>query len=74
VTGDVVEFRMTHPDDREKIVAGEAAVVRHGDGLIAVAVTDASAEARAALGALVVDRSRAVLHRGDPAGPEAPGF
>jgi PilZ domain-containing protein len=74
VTGDLVEFHLTHPDDHDKIVSGEATVVRHGEGLVAVAVTDDSAEARAVLGALVVARSRAVLHRNDPVGPEAPGF
>ena len=74
VTGDLIEFRLTHPDDNDRVIAGEATVVRHGDGLVAVAVTDASTEARAALGALVVARSRAVLHRDDPSGPEAPGF
>jgi hypothetical protein len=74
VTGDVIEFRLTHPDDHDRTIVGEATVVRHGDGLVAVAVGDASTEARAALGALVVARSRAVLHRDDPSGPEAPGF
>lgn len=74
VTGDLVEFHLTHPDNQDKIVSGEATVVRHGEGLVAVAVTDDSTEARAALGALVVARSRAVLHRNDPVGPEAPGF
>lgn len=74
VTGDVIEFRLTHPDDREQVIAGEAIVVRHGEGLVAVAVSDSSPEARAALAALVVARSRAALHRGDmgaPAGPAA---
>jgi PilZ domain len=65
VTGDQVEFRMTHPDERDRVIAGEATVVRHGEGLIALAVSEASAEARAALGALVVARSRAMLHRRD---------
>jgi PilZ domain len=74
VTGDVIEFRMNHPDHPGTVIAGEATVVRHGDGLVAVALTEGSAEARAALGALVVARSRAVLHRGDPAGPDAPAF
>jgi PilZ domain len=74
VTGDVVEFRLTHPDDHDTLVVGEATVVRHGEGLLAVAVADDSAEARAALGALVVARSRAVLHRTDPPGPDTPGF
>ncbi len=74
VTGDLVEFRMTHPDDHDKLVTGEAMVVRHGDGLVALAVTDENAEARAALGALVVARSRVVLHRSDPVSPDAPGF
>jgi hypothetical protein len=74
VTGDVVGFRLTHPDDHDRTIAGEATVVRHGDGLVAVAVSDASVEARAALGGLVVARSRAVLHRDDPSGPDAPGF
>ena len=74
VTGDLVEFHMTHPDNHDTIVSGEATVVRHGEGLVAVAVTDESTDARAALGALVVARSRAVLHRNDPVGPEAPGF
>jgi hypothetical protein len=74
VTGDLIEFRLTHPDDHEQTIAGEATVVRHGEGLVAVAVSDASAEARAALGALVVARSRAALHRDDPTGPAAPGF
>jgi hypothetical protein len=71
VTGDLIEFRLTHPDDRDAIVAGEATVVRHGDGLVAVAVTPDSADARAALAALVVARSRAALHRDHP--PEAGG-
>jgi hypothetical protein len=74
ITGDLIEFRLTHPDHHDRTIAGEATVVRHGDGLVAVAVTDTSTEARAALGALVVARSRAVLHRHDPRGPEAPGF
>jgi PilZ domain len=74
VTGDVVEFHMTHPDDHDKTISGQATVVRHGDGLVAVAVTDDSSEARADLGALVVARSRAVLHRRDPTQPETPGF
>jgi hypothetical protein len=64
VTGDVIEFRLTHPDDRDQTIAGEATVVRHGDGLVAVAVTDPS-PARTALGELVVARSRAALHRHD---------
>ena len=71
VTGDLIAFRLTHPDDPETIVAGEATVVRHGEGLVAVAVTDDSADARAALAALVVARSRAALHRDDA--PEAGG-
>ncbi|HEY7259600.1 MAG TPA: PilZ domain-containing protein [Gaiellales bacterium] len=74
VTGDMVEFHMTHPDDRAKVISGSAAVVRHGDGLVAVAVTDESTDARAALGALVVARSRAALHRHDLPESEAPGF
>jgi len=65
VTGDVIEFRLTHPDDRDQTIAGEATVVRHGEGLVAVAVSDPS-EARTALGQLVVARSRAALHRHDP--------
>ena len=73
VTGDVVEFRMTHPDHRDHVIAGEATVVRHAEGIVAVAVSDTSAEARAALGALVVARSRAALHRRDP-GEDGPGF
>jgi PilZ domain-containing protein len=74
VTGDVIEFRMTHPDERDKVISGEADVVRHGQGLVAVAVKEESTDARAALGALVVDRSRRALHRDDPAEPQAPGF
>jgi hypothetical protein len=74
VTGDVVEFHMTHPDERDRVITGEAAVVRHGEGLIAVAVSDDSFAAKAALAALVVARSRAALHRSDPSGPERPGF
>jgi hypothetical protein len=69
VTGDVIEFHMNHPDDRGTIISGEAAVVRHGEGLIAVAVTDKSFAARAALGALVVARSRRALHKDDPVHP-----
>jgi hypothetical protein len=74
VTGDLIEFRLTHPDHHDRTIVGEATVVRHGEGLVAVAVADTSTEARAALGALVVARSRAVLHRHDPKGPEGPGF
>lgn len=74
VTGDVVEFHLTHPDHNDRVIAGEATVVRHGDGLLAVAVNEGSVEARAALGALVVARSRAVLHRQDPGEVDAPGF
>lgn len=73
VTGDLVAFQLTHPDDRDKVVTGEATVVRHGEGLLAVAVTDGT-DAQAELGALVVARSRKALHRSDPSGPEAPGF
>ena len=73
-TGDVVEFHLTHPDHHDRVIAGEATVVRHGDGLLAVAVNEGSVEARAALGALVVARSRAVLHRQDPGEVDAPGF
>jgi hypothetical protein len=69
VTGDVIEFNMNHPDDRGTIISGQAAVVRHGEGLIAVAVTDKSFAARAALGALVVARSRRALHKDDPVHP-----
>jgi hypothetical protein len=69
VTGDVIEFHMNHPDDRGTVISGEAAVVRHGEGLIAVAVTDKSFAARAALGALVVARSRRALHKDDPVHP-----
>jgi hypothetical protein len=74
VTGDRIEFHMTHPDDRTRIVTGAATVVRHGDGLIAVAVAEESVDARAELGALVVSRSRAALHKDDEAAPEPPGF
>jgi hypothetical protein len=74
VTGDVIEFRMTHPEERDQIITGEAAVVRHGEGLIAVAVSDDSFAAKAALGALVVARSRAALHRSEQGGPARPGF
>jgi hypothetical protein len=73
-TGDRIEFHMTHPDDRTQIVTGEAVVVRHGDGLIAVAVAEESEDARARLGALVISRSRAALHKDDPAAPEEPRF
>jgi len=73
VTGDLIEFRLTHPDERGSIVAGEATVVRHGEGLVAVAVTDDSVAAHAALAALVVARSRAALHRDDrPQGGDSP--
>jgi hypothetical protein len=73
VTGDVVEFHMNHPDERGTVISGEADVVRHGEGLIAVAVTDKSFAARAALAKLVVARSRRALHKNDPVSPEAPG-
>jgi len=73
VTGDLVAFQLTHPDDRDKVVTGEATVVRHGEGLLAVAVTDGT-DAQAELGALVVARSRKALHKSLPSGPEAPGF
>lgn len=72
VTGDLVEFRLTHPDDHDRLITGEANVVRHGDGLVAVAVSDSSPEARGARGALVVARSRALLHRKEPQAPDAP--
>jgi PilZ domain len=72
VTGDVVEFHLYLPDNHDKTVSGEATVVRHGEDPVAVAVTDESTDARAALGSLVVTRSRAALHRNDPVGPEGP--
>jgi hypothetical protein len=72
-TGDVIEFHMNHPDERGTVISGEAAVVRHGEGLIAVAVTDTSIAARGQLGALVVARSRRALHKDDPVGRQAPG-
>jgi PilZ domain len=73
VTGDVIEFRLTDPDDRDHVITGEAHVVRHGEGLVAIAVSDSSPEAHGALGALVVARSRARLHREHLGGREAPG-
>jgi len=73
ITGDVIEFHMNNPDERGNVISGEAAVVRHGEGLIAVAVSENSFAARAALGALVVARSRRALHKDDLVGPDSPG-
>jgi hypothetical protein len=74
ITGDVIEFHMNNPDERGSIISGEATVVRHGEGLIAVAVSEKSFAARAALAALVVARSRRALHKDDPVSPETPGL
>jgi hypothetical protein len=73
ITGDVIEFQMNHPDERGSVITGEAAVVRHGEGLIAVAVTDKSITARGQLSALVVARSRRALHKSDTVVRQAPG-
>lgn len=72
ITGDVIEFQMHNPDERGTIISGEAAVVRHGEGLIAVAVSEKSIAARTALGALVIARSRRALHKDDPVDPHRP--
>lgn len=73
ITGDIIEFHMNNPDERGNVISGEAAVVRHGEGLIAVAVSEKSFAARAALGALVVARSRRALHKDDPVGSDSSG-
>ena len=71
VTGDVIAFRLSHPDEPDQVVVGEATVVRHGVGLVAVAISEESTEAHAALAALVVARSRVALHRPTAGGPGA---
>jgi PilZ domain len=73
-TGDEVEFTLWHPDQPGTALTGRATVVRHGGGMVAIALTPDSRAAHAGLGALVVSRSRAELHRESPAEMKGPAF
>lgn len=72
--GEAIEFQLWHPDRDDTVLSGKATVVRHGGGMLAIALSPDSHEAHAGLGALVVDRSRAELHRRSPAESDAPAF
>jgi PilZ domain-containing protein len=73
--GDTVEFRLPFPGRPDVVLTGQGTVVREGDGLVALALAATSTEARAGLGALVIERSRALLHREDAVEPtDVPGF
>jgi PilZ domain len=73
-TGDVIEFMFWHPDQSGAVLTGRGTVVRQGGGMLAVALSPDSHEAHAGLGALVVARSRAELHRESPLVTDGPAF